>query len=99
MQFMECVDGRYRIYAAALAAPSGRPGFVATLVIKRKSKDRVEEPEAFRDVALTDDFVWSNEGEALRCAVRLAHDIIRNEPHRLAGQGLALDRQRRSIRC
>jgi hypothetical protein len=82
MQFIECVDGRYMIYAGALEEPNGRPGYVATLVIKQKN-DGIDEREAFRDLALTDDLIWSNETEALQCAVRMAHDIIAREPHRL----------------
>ena len=82
MLFTERVDGQFRIYTAAVPA-EGRPGFVATLVIKRKSETGLDEPEAFRDVALTDDFIWSNEMQALQCALRMAHSLIEREPQRL----------------
>jgi len=92
MLFTERVDGQFHIYTAAVPAPQERPGFVATLVIKRKSDTGLDEPEAFRDVALTDDFVWSDEMQALQCALRLAHSIIEREPERLmSGSGPACE--------
>jgi len=52
--------------------------------------DGVSEPEAFRDTALTDDFIWSDETQAIQCAVRLAHGTIRKEPHRLVADGASV---------
>jgi len=86
MLFTERVDGQFHIYTAAVPAPEGRPGFVATLVIKRKSNTGIDEAEAFRDVALTDDFIWSDEKQALQCALRMAHSIIEREPQRLMSE-------------
>ena len=83
MRFVECVDGQYRIQTAVIPAPYGRSGFVAMLVINRKSDDGRVEIEVFRDTALTEDFIWSDEQQALQCALRMAHDLIAREPHRL----------------
>jgi len=84
MQFIDCTHGHCRIYAGALASPDGKAGFVATLVIKIRSEDGINEITAFRDLCLVEGMVWAEERDALHYAVRRGHYVIDAQPAMLA---------------
>ena len=84
MQFIDCARGRYQIYAGTLASPDGKSGFGATLVIKIRSDDGINEVTVFRDLSLVDGMVWAEERDALHYAVRRAHYVIDARPAMLA---------------
>jgi len=84
MQFIDCTHGRYQIYAGALPSPNGKSGFVATLVIKIRSGDGINELNAFQDMCLVDGLVWADERDALHYAVRRGQYVIDAEPAMLA---------------
>jgi len=99
MQFIDCAHGRYQIYAGALASSDGKSGFVATLVIKIRSDDGINEITAFRDLSLVDGMVWAEQRDALHYAVRRGQYVIDARPTMLARlarrphQHSAVDRQ------
>ena len=78
MQFEECIEGPYRIYAGALEAPSG-DGYIAALVVKRVDERSPRGLEAFRDESLACGYRWETARDALFYAMRRARQFISRE--------------------
>jgi hypothetical protein len=82
MRSDESNEGDYRIYASAVPGPA-RDGYIAAVIVKRV-QGAVEAPcEAFRDESLAGGWRWPSPVSARRFAVRMAQEVIREEPHRL----------------
>ncbi|HRP28822.1 MAG TPA: hypothetical protein PLG77_10385 [Burkholderiaceae bacterium] len=75
MQFEECTEGPYRIYAGALEAPRGE-GYIAALVVKRIEPGAPRGHETFRDESLACGYQWRTARDALFYAMRRARQII-----------------------
>ncbi len=78
MQFEECTEGPYRIYAGALEAPRGE-GYIAALVVKRIDARSPRGFEAFRDESLACGYQWETARDALFYAMRRARQVISRE--------------------
>lgn len=78
VQFEECSEGPYRIYAGALEAPRGG-GYIAALVVKRFDDGSPRGDETFRDESLACGYQWKTARDALFYAMRRARQIIGRE--------------------
>lgn len=79
MQFEECTEGPYRIYAGALEAPRGE-GYIAALIVRRIDANSPRGCEAFRDESLACGYRWNTARDALFYAMRRARQVIGKEP-------------------
>lgn len=78
MQFEECTEGPYRIYAGALEAPRGE-GYIAALVVRRIDPGSPRGCETFRDESLACGYQWKTARDALFYAMRRARLVIGRE--------------------
>ncbi len=78
MQFEECTEGPFRIYAGALEAPLGE-GYIAALVVRRVNDGSPRGAEMFRDESLACGYRWGTARDALFYAMRRARQIISRE--------------------
>ncbi|MDP1532499.1 MAG: hypothetical protein Q8N44_02960 [Rubrivivax sp.] len=76
MQFEECTEGDYRIFAGALDAPRG-DGYIAALIVRRE-RGAPSQREAYRDESVACGYRWPSPGEAICYALTRARDMIRN---------------------
>ena len=83
MQFEECTEGPYRIFAGALEAPRGE-GYIAALVVRRVDAGSPRGCETFRDESLACGYHWKTARDALFYAMRRARQIISRESRPLA---------------
>jgi predicted phage tail protein len=82
MQFLERTEGQYRIYVGAVEATGG-DGYIAALVVTRRSPGERAPREAYRDTSLCAGYRWPTAHDALGYAVARAREMIRTEPQRL----------------
>lgn len=82
MQFEECHEGEYRIFAGALEAPRG-DGYIAALIVNRVQGAPGKHREAFRDDSLACGYRWRSAEEALHYAMGRARELIRSRSRML----------------
>jgi len=78
VQFEECTEGPFRIYAGAVEAPIGE-GYIAALVVRRIDDGSPRGAETFRDESLACGYRWGTARDALFYAMRRARQIINRE--------------------
>jgi len=82
MQFVERIDGNYRIYAGALELREGR-GFIAAVVVQQLVDGRLGGPrEIYRDTGLSCNYPWASSDMALARALDSGASAVRLEQHR-----------------
>lgn len=76
MQFAECRQGEWRIYAGALEAPQG-DGYTAALVVRQERVGEMTSTVSFRDDSLSCGHRWPTADAALAYAIGRGRDFIR----------------------
>ncbi len=77
MQFHECNEGNYRIFAGALEAPRGH-GYIAAVAVTRVRGDG-RGGLAYRDDAISCGHRWPTADEALHCAITTGQRLVREQ--------------------
>ena len=82
MQFNECHEGDYRIFAGAVEAPRG-DGYIAALVVRRVRGAELPKHDAYRDESLACGYRWRSADEAIHYAMNRARELIRTRSQML----------------
>lgn len=94
MNIAEQVEGKFRIYAAAIDAEGGAGFYAAVVVRPWRTSSMVAGRETYRDERLEDGAVWQSAGAALDFALRIGVAAVRAQRAFAAHRAERLYRQR-----